>query len=453
MGSQTYRAIDIKGLTPAVDPTRSEELFVLNGENYVFDAIGPRSGFGNRFLLPQPLVSGIGAQGVQLDLQVGRRNFTITDQAIQIWDEELGGWSFVYIFPERLVVDYRWTTAYINDDIGFCHPDVGILIFNLNTLICERLVDVTVGSPDRPIAICANNGRLCTVGPDYWHCSNPSSMRDWSIKVGGSVFQKVNDRVPGYPLMITSFAGGTLVWTTGGVMRSEFTGDAAVYRHRAVQTAYRPINSYCVVQLNDESVVVLDERGLFQTKGDAPTPYAPIFNEFIGPYIKANNLDQGQAVRLEWDKTAKLLYLSVKLAYGTALYKKAYVHYPAIDKWGSFDSPHYGILPLWIDRGSRKDDYFGFVDSDGHYRYWMPTSDREILPVDTTLNLSYPLIQKPLGSDSDGASRLSAASAILTSTSRTQESVVPPPDGFEYLLDLSGDYLLDNGAYLYEALP
>ncbi len=452
MGSQTYKAIDIKGLTPAIDPTRSDDMFVLNGKNYLFDALGPRSGFGSRFLLPHRLLNPVGVQGQQLDLQIGRRNFTITNQSIQIWDEELGGWRFIYVFPVSLVVDYRWSTAYVNGRVGFCHPDVGILTYDVDNDVCERLADLTVGSPDRPIAICDNNGRLVAVGPDYWHCGNPSDMLDWEIKLGGAVLQKVNDRVPGYPVMITSFANGTMVWTTGGVMRSEFTGDAAVYRHRAVQTKYRPVNSYCVVQLNDETVVVLDERGLFQTKGDSLEPYAPVFNEFLNAYIKNNDLDLTQALRLEWNPTAKLLYLSVKLAYGTALYEKCYVHYPAIDKWGSFDSPHFGILPIWIDKGPRRDDYFGFVDAAGRFNYWLRSTDCEVLPVDATLDLYYPLVQKPLGSDYDSTGRISSASGIIMSGYEMFPDITVPL-GFRILLDTTGDILTEGGLVLIEPIP
>jgi hypothetical protein len=46
-----YSPDDFQGLTPALDARKSDKLFALDGRNYVFDAFGPRSAFGNRFLL------------------------------------------------------------------------------------------------------------------------------------------------------------------------------------------------------------------------------------------------------------------------------------------------------------------------------------------------------------------------------------------------------------------
>jgi hypothetical protein len=93
-----YSAVDIQGFLPAVEPTRTEKLLLLNGQNYIFDARGPKSPFGNRLLLPFALGRPEYTQGIRLKLFTGDRCFTITSDAILEWDEVAGGWRIVYIF-------------------------------------------------------------------------------------------------------------------------------------------------------------------------------------------------------------------------------------------------------------------------------------------------------------------------------------------------------------------
>src|SRR3546814_9519542 len=66
--------------------------------------------------------------------------------------------------------------------------------------------------------------------------------------LGEAGAQVISARVAGFPIMVSNYAGGVLTWTTGGLMRSEFTGDQETYRHRDINTEYRPVNSFCVLQ-------------------------------------------------------------------------------------------------------------------------------------------------------------------------------------------------------------
>src|SRR3546814_8565566 len=64
------------------------------------------------------------------------------------------------------------------------------------------------------------------------------------------------------------YAGGVLTWTTGGLMRSEFTCDQETYRHRDINTEYRPGNSFCVLQTDKNTSMILDERGIYRSQGE-----------------------------------------------------------------------------------------------------------------------------------------------------------------------------------------
>lgn len=431
MAQEVYRLADVKGLSPAVDPTRSGDQFVLNGNNYLFDAIGPKSAFGNRLLLPHSLPESNHVQGIRLKLRSGDRCFTFTESGILEWNEKLGGWRYVYVTDSTAPQPYRWTYGFLSGNMFFCHPQVGIIQYNLDKDLAGALR--TEGAPLDAIAICVDNGRLVAVTPEYLFWSDPSDGTNFSPKLGGAGFQKLAARVPGFPVMVSTYARGVLTWTTGGVLRSEFTGDQETYRHRALNTEYRPINSFCVFQSDENTVVILDERGFFQSQGEAPTPYAPLFNEFLINWLQENNLRLGQNVRLEWDELQRLLFISYSFSRFDPIYESAFVLYPPTQKWGQFNEKHYGILPFRVNSGPRLDDYYGFVDKDRKVKVWKRTPSREVMPVDAfEADLFYPPIQKPFHyADRDSATVLSSSMAFDTfnAVTKTQAAGLYPRDG------------------------
>jgi hypothetical protein len=431
MSEQNFKASDIKGLTPSVEPTRSDELFALHGRNYIFDTRGPKSVFGNRYLLPQALGKPEHSQGLRLKLRGGDRCFIFTSDSILEWDEELGGWKVIYITPDTSVAPNRWTWGYLNNLLFFCHPRTGILVYVIDTGVCQPHSDVGIGTPEEALSIVINNGFLCVATPILFAWSAPSNGLDFNPTIGGAGFQLISDRVSGFPIAVTSYTRGCLTWTTGGVMRSEFSGDPAVFRHRALQTEYRPINSFCTCKIDDDTVVILDERGLFQSKGEAPTPLTPMFNEFLQDYLQDNDINKGTNVRVEWDELKRRMYVSTSLTESNALFENCFVLYPNLDKWGQFNEPHYGILPLLVKDSQRADDFYGFIDSDGRARYWRHIGSREVRPEDSVLarraNLMYPPMQKPFSFEEGEEGPILSSSAVANTFADVE---VDGPAGF-----------------------
>src|SRR3546814_7482227 len=72
----------------------------------------------------------------------------------------------------------------------------------------------------------------------------------------------------------------------------------------------------------------------------------------------------------------------------------------------------YGLLPIVLTQSQREGDYFGFVDDQGIVKFWRQTGSREIAPSDNTLNLFYPLIQKPYWKEEEGT-RINVCSSSL----------------------------------------
>lgn len=418
MPTAPYKALDFKGLTPAVEPTRSQDIYALSGKNYIFDSVGPKSVFGDRYLLPQQIGNPAHAQGVRLKLRDRDRIFHFFADGIYEWDEDLGGYRAIYLTPDTSVQPYRWTWVYLNDVMYFNHPITGIIAYDLFEDECVKLE--APGTPTEVLWICECNGRLVAMTTLYAAWSEQSNGRAWAPSLGGAGFQLISDRLPGFPIACTSYAKGFLVWTSGGVMRAEFTGDSAVFRFRALNTEFRLVNPFCTINTDENTVVILDERGLFQSKGELPTPYAPLFNEFLIGFLQDNDLNIEQNCRLEWDELRRLLFVSVSMSRYDPIYEQCFVLYPPMDKWGQFDDKHYGILPIKIHDSDRADDFYGFVDETARVKRWMRTGSREVLPTNTTLNLYYPAIQKPF-KQSFGDEGITLSSSLTMNTFNRHE--------------------------------
>ena len=393
MAEQAWQAKDFMGLTPALDARRTNQVFVLDGsKNLSFTASGPVSSFGNRFLLPQSLGTPEHVQGVRIQLRTGDRSFTFTNDSILEWSEQLGGWKILALIP-KILEPYRWTAGYLNGVIYFCHPRTGIIELDLDTGVCQPIKGI--GTPSQARAITVNQGRLVVLTDQVLAWSWQSNGRNFTPALGEAGVQRLAARVAGFPIAVSNYAGGVLTWTTGGLMRSEFTGDQEVYRHRDINTEYRPVNSFCVLQTDRNTSMILDERGIFKSQGEAPEPATPLFNEFLKDYIQKNLLKLQQNLRIEYDFYHQQMYVCESLSRYSPLYERAFVLNPNLDKWSSFDESFYGLLPLVVNQSEREGDYFGFVGADSIARFWKETGSREIPSEDPTLNLFYPLIQKP----------------------------------------------------------
>lgn len=393
MGTQTLLMTDINGLTPGIDPRNSDKTFILESRNVVFDSLGPKSDFGNRYLTTYPVGRPQHTQGCRLKLSQGDRCFTFNGDGILEWDEDLGGWVTIYVTPDTTTQPYRWTYGYLNGIMYFCHPATGMLKLNLDSGICEKMYED--GVPSQALAMCVTNGRIGIIDEEWFTWSGPGNGLDYVPRLGGAGQQKIADRVSGDPIMVMSYQKGALVFTSGGVLRCEFTGDASVFHFRELNTEYRPINSFCLFKMDDDTVGFVDERGIFTTAGERPQAFSPIFNEFLINYLQRFNLKMLDNVRIEWDDLKKRLYLMTSLSLYDPLFESTFVLYPTVDKWGTFDTPCHGIVPLIRQDNAGTQDYFGFVDASGRVRYWLEAGSVEVMPSGVALDAVYPLIQKP----------------------------------------------------------
>lgn len=405
MGTQKIPFSSVEGLNPAVEPSQSDKVFALGGRNYLFDTKGAKSAFGNLLLTPIERTKKNQPQGVRFNTHLGVLCFFMDGDGIWQWDDSLGDYRQIYSTRDVDMVDYRWTYGYLANLIYFCHPSTGILVYDLSDPgYCQKHSQIGNVTPDDAMSIDVTSGRLVVQSPLLMSWSAPGDGLDFNPMLGQGGFQLISDFVPGEPILITSYATGCLTWTTNGVLRSEFTGDQSVFRHRALNTEFHPVNSFCTFRVDDTTVVILDERGLYSSQGGQITSYAPLFSEYLLDFIQKNRLKIGNNLRTEWDALQKRLYVSVSLSVSNPQYEQCFVYYPPVDKWGQFDEVHYGIVPVSTQLAARQGDYYGFVDLDGRVRFWREITSRELRPERAnylTKNLYQPAIPKQVQYDKD----------------------------------------------------
>jgi hypothetical protein len=391
--TQKFDAKEIKGYSPAVDIKDDDQAqYVISGTNYNWDSRGPKSGYGDRLLEPNGLGVCPFFQGHRLKVLGQKFTIYITNQAIWLWNEQQGTYSLAYVLDDTVQDQpYRWTFGYLDSKVYMCHPKPGILVLDLDTQLVMQHSQLSNVAVLNAMAIAVNNGRLCVMTDTQFVWSNAADGLDFAPQLGGAGFQVIAERVPGVSIMMTSYASGCLIWTQGGVLNCGFTADQTVFRFRTMSTDIRPANSFCVITIDNDITIILDERGLFQFSGNvlyqstnsAPTPYDPVMNEYLIEYIRDNALAVSitmNRLRLEWDDMERQLFVSICGQTVEGGYTEALVYYTSLQKWSQFSEFHYGVAPVDINYGTRIGSYTGYADFTGRVRFWTGGTSREADP-------------------------------------------------------------------------
>jgi len=366
---------DIQGLTPAIDARQTEgATFVLSGQNFIMDSAGVRSAFASRLI----------ARGVSIDPSPDGAN--VQSQAGLIFTKSHAGqfvrvtggqWAFAtrFVYPQRISTTFawrKWTSAFSGNALYVAHPSVGLWRLSGSGAV---QIDPGIAGPQ---AVTESNGRLIVLGSTAIAWSGPGSPEDFVPALGGAGFQVLSERIAGNPFMLTSIASGFITWTDGGALVSEFIAGDLSFRHYIARHSHRPISDLSYVRMPDDSYLICTKQGLFVFNDtQQPSPATPVFNEFLRG-IFANAPEAGLRVRLDYDRESDLLYVQIRN--NASLFNKTFVLAVAIDKWGSFDVKHqgiiqHGILPEPV-RG-----LMGYIDSRGRAHRFLPFGvDRETAP-------------------------------------------------------------------------
>lgn len=425
---------EIQSWTPAVEVKASESgsLFVLRGWNYFFTSLGPRSFYGSTVLGDMQISSGI----YPVD------SITTADRTFVLSNDKIveRRWPFAESIDAPALNQFwfkmadlsaptspdpaneKWTHAYVGYANYLCHPQHGLLKVTDDSLLPYS---GTTDAPDDVISVIENNGRLVILSRTLVSWSAPFDGDDLTPTVGGAGFQVIAELIPGQPKALTSFEGGFLVWTDGGVVIAEYNGTDAVYRWDQLNTEQLLFAGASWCPMSDGSTLLVTKSGLQKVSSTGQIePIAPAFNEWLREFIK-NKPDM--VIRPVYLQEEDLLFL--QMMDNTGVFNQTPVLSLNIDKWGFFSENHYGFVRIDTD------DYaFGFVDTDGYVKQihngafnedasgaqsaiesWVelgfmrpdsggPVADLnfEIQEVETTVNTTRTLDDNPLDEDWNG---------------------------------------------------
>jgi hypothetical protein len=382
---------DIQSISPVIDARRSDKIFALSGSNFYFTPEGPRSFFGTSLVANFSQSNTDFNQMISLSWEKKIYSFLFTEAAVFLVCPKKQQVNFLAWLPSKIRQQYRITSTYLVNAFYFCHPDFGIAKFDVRT---SQFTSVnTPGMPANPVALCSDNGALILVDKDNVYFSDVEDPEDFVPALGRAGFQNIKARVQGDAISVVSFGLGFMVLTTNGLLRGEFSGDVTVYRFRAINTEYKPLNSFCVAKFDNETVFILDERGLFQMRFDLPKPLTPLFNEYLIQLFQKEPFQRNKnTAQIQFDPQTNLVYLSLASHDTGNLFDRTYLFYPPLDKWGIMHHAHHGLGSIWAEEKQR----ISYTCPEGFLHYIDPSKlDAEIPFVPLAWEVFHPHKSRP----------------------------------------------------------
>lgn len=376
MGSIRFAGQEIQSWSPVSDDRAAEDgkTRILAGRNYLFDANGPKSGFGHRLVTGGRLGTSSDIQSIDVDNQsliaasdgIYRQEYAIP--ALRDVLEPSTWWRKLTSFTDEITDDfnsYRWYNAFLNGTVYICQKYRGL--FRVSRTSAD-LHDVD-GVPANPIAVATFAGRLIVLNPFVLTWSGPGDGFDFQPELGGAGLQLTNQYMSGEPIGMTYTDKELIVWGSDSAMLVEYIGGEKVLRFSALNMGLYPISPMCITQYMQTTSFIMTKHGIAAVDGtQLNINVTPEFNQFIRSFLNDNYLLK---MRLDYIKEDDMLYVS--FSDSQAYYYQTYCLSVTLDKWGSFDEQHLGLCRFGAERGVT-----GFADIAGYLHKFTDTPDKEI---------------------------------------------------------------------------
>lgn len=377
MATLRIRGSQIESLLPSVDARADDTNRVLNGRNFNWDSLGPKSGFDTRMLSPFPFSALRNVQGIR----VQDRTLVFTEDAIMSWRNSIPyAWQMHQYFLDEIPAGSRdpWSAIYLNGYIyanqsyrGFfaaVHSTTSDdLLFTLQT---STLIP---GLPSNIIAMDIVQGRAILIDSVNITWSALGTL-NLVPSFGGAGQQKIAQKVKGNVIALTPFQEGFVVWTDQGAILAEYIGGDAVWRFDTLFSTERPIGQSTIIRLKNGASAFLSERGVMVIQNiNGPEPLTPQFNEYFRELLK-NSTSVKRKWRMEYDDRREQIF--VMESTDLLSYNRSFCLHPTLNKWGLFSDRVYGFLPF-------TNDNYGYVDALGYQQYFLQAFNRGAVPAES----------------------------------------------------------------------
>lgn len=356
---QVIQAKDIDGLLPALDVRQPGKHFVLEGRNFKWTVQGPESGFGSRYISSQCLDDVSLSETFRVDdrvLYAGNNAFYSYDTISQTYYP-------IYFFTDTPAL-YPWSFTQLLTKYYFARKGLGLFEYNPATESIRKITNISL--PANPVAVTTIRQRLVVLGTSTYAWSAIEDPDTWTPSLAtGAGFQALS-LVGGDAYAVKPSTDGFVVYTSKGLISAEYADNQAVFRHEVLTRFYKPINPFCIKEIDEGVTVFCDRKGLFRTNGQLPEPFVPLFGQFLTQtLLPQRDLTSTCAFRIHIAQDQQLMFFMVSLPGQEDLYEQSWCLHIPTEKFGSFDKLHYGFGEFNLGINTLFDFNFGYIDGDG----------------------------------------------------------------------------------------
>lgn len=372
-----------KGLVPALDRKQVGDAFIADGRNFLIDAEGPFSAFGNRWATFELLETTTNTT----TFRVGNDIFLFTEGVVLRYNDVAEKYIPVFIFDTVFSDIAPWTGALVGGKYYFSRSGVNILQYDP---IADSWKEVTTDVPAGPVSVTSAAGRLIILGTSVVGWSALDDGENLAIStVTGAGQQSLAIIGGGTPLKVLKTNDGFISYTTAGLMKSEFIDSINPFRHFPlsitegdIQSEDIPVDAFNVIEIDTGRHIILSETGLRVTVGDRPQEWDPLFSEFLRadviPTLDLTNKEH--ITSLHYNSARKWLLLSISDNQVEHIFNKAYVKYLPVDQWGIFVREHSGFGEFALTLGTTRAFNFGYIGTDGCVHRFDNFPQQELAP-------------------------------------------------------------------------
>lgn len=357
------RVPQIKGLLPALDPRQVDPKIIINGENFLIDLEGPYSAFGSTLISDYRLIDHYGVFTFDLDDQV----FICGLNGIYILDKEQNIIKSIYVYETALTTQWPISMAKVGTEFFFCHPNLGVLRYNPNTLVWSK---ITANVPAGAKSICVNSGRLIVLGDTAYAWSTIDDGGDLATSTSTGAGTQSLSGLLSYKtsFMVEAVFNGFIVFTDAGLVKSTRIETINPFRHDVmVGKKFAPISPFSICSIEGSSIVWLTRNGLYAVEDAAPQEWQPLMGKYFArEYLPSKDLSNYTLVRLSYLAAQELVFIQIGDPGKAYVYESAYVLYLSMNEFGAFNRRHTCVGVFDLSNNNAGAYGTGYIDSDGY---------------------------------------------------------------------------------------
>ena len=379
MAGEVFTTVQFGGDQPALDPKQITEPYVVDGENYLVDAEGPYSAFGNTIINYTRLEG----SDFYYSFEVGDEFFLFTDEAVLRYNENALSYYPAYIYETADATQkWPWTHARVGGLDYFARKGYGLIQYNPITGRWKEVTGNGLAATADIYACLEVVGRCVVLSTDAYQWSDIDDGEMYTTDTSkGTGAQALNIIGGGTPYGLYRTADGFCVFTSKGSIKvEEIDAIALSFRHYVLSHDVQPLDQLNVIQFGKDTILMMTKNGLFTTTGRQPEVFEPLMSEYFSRDLFPKiNLSTVGLIRLYYSDDKQLLFVSVAVNEVPFIYPMAHVLYRPVSKWGEFNRTHAAIGDFNLTKTPLTEDNLGYICQCSYVRALIEYPVNEVL--------------------------------------------------------------------------